>query len=228
MAIELTWLGHATWLIETEGHRILIDPFLNDSPTAPITADEVETDVILVSHGHFDHVADVATIAKRTGAQVIANYEIAEWFSKNHALENIVGMNIGGQFQSSLAKLKMTNAIHSSQLPDGSYGGNPSGFLVSLKGKNIYFACDTSLFSDMQLIGQANIDVAILPIGDLFTMGPQDSVEAVKLIGPKQVLPSHYNTWPPIEQNTETWAEMISCETDTEPIVLNPGGKHTF
>ena len=148
MAIELTWLGHATWLIQWEQGKLLLDPFLNDSPTAPVKADEVEADVILVSHGHFDHVADVATIANRTGAQVIANYEIAEWFTKNHNLETTVGMNIGGNFQTESGAVKMTHAIHSSQLPDGSYGGNPGGFLVTLGEKKIYFACDTSLFSE--------------------------------------------------------------------------------
>ncbi len=228
MAIELTWLGHATWLIQWEQGKLLLDPFLNDSPTAPIKADEVEADVILVSHGHFDHVSDVASIANRTGAQVIANYEIAEWFAKNHNLETTVGMNIGGNFQTESGAVKMTHAIHSSQLPDGSYGGSPSGFLVTLGEKKIYFACDTSLFSDMQWIGRAGIDLAVLPIGDLFTMGPEDSIEAIKLIGPKQVLPSHFNTWPPIEQNAESWATMVRERTDAEPIVLTPGGSHTI
>ena len=228
MRTEIKWLGHATWLIEMEGRRLLLDPFLNDSPTSPVKADDVDADVILVSHGHFDHVSDVASIASRTGAQVIANYEIAEWFAKNHNLENTVGMNIGGNFQSDWFKLKMTHAIHSSQLPDGSYGGNPGGFLVSMGKMNIYFACDTSLFSDMQVIGRSGVDVAVLPIGDLFTMGPEDSIEAIKLIEPKQVLPSHYGTWPPIEQDAEAWANKVRDQTDAEPIVLTPGDSHTF
>ena len=228
MTINMQWLGHATWLMESEGRRLLVDPFLNDSPTSPVKADEVDAEVILVSHGHFDHVADVASIANRNGSQVIANYEIAEWFAKVHSLENTVGMNIGGHFKADFFHVKMTHAIHSSQLPDGSYGGNPGGFLLSLGDKNIYFACDTSLFSDMQLIGKNGVDVAVLPIGDLFTMGPEDSLEAIRLIQPRQVLPSHYGTWPPIEQDAEAWAKLVREETDAEPIVLSPGGRHTL
>ena len=119
--------------------------------------------------------------------------------------------------------VKMTNALHSSQLPDGSYGGNPAGFLVTLEEVTLYFACDTALFGDMQLIGQAGIDIAVLPIGDLFTMGPDDAVAATKLIQPKRVLPAHYNTWPPIEQDAEAWAAKVREQTDAEPIVTEPG-----
>ncbi|MEE2826597.1 MAG: metal-dependent hydrolase [Planctomycetota bacterium] len=226
MPISMQWLGHATWLIESDGRRLLIDPFLNDSPTSPVKAEDVDADVILVSHGHFDHVSDVASIARRNGSQVIANFEVADWFAKNHNLENTVGMNIGGNFKTDLFSVKMTHAIHSSQLPDGSYGGSPAGFLLSLGDKTIYFACDTSLFSDMQLIGKAGVDVAVLPIGDLFTMGPADSIEAIKLIQPKQVLPSHFGTWPPIEQDAEAWAEQVRKQTEAEPIVLSPGDSH--
>ncbi len=222
----MQWLGHATWLIESDGRRLLIDPFLNDSPTSPVKAEDVDADVILVSHGHFDHVSDVASIARRNGSQVIANFEVADWFAKNHNLENTVGMNIGGNFKTDLFSVKMTHAIHSSQLPDGSYGGSPAGFLLGLGDKTIYFACDTSLFSDMQLIGNAGVDVAVLPIGDLFTMGPADSIEAIKLIQPKQVLPSHFGTWPPIEQDAEAWAEQVRKQTEAEPIVLSPGDSH--
>ena len=222
----MQWLGHATWLIESDGHRLLVDPFLNDSPASPVKAEDVDAEVILVSHGHFDHVSDVASIARRNGAQVIANFEVADWFAKNHNLENTVGMNIGGQFKTDLFSVKMTHAIHSSQLPDGSYGGSPAGFLLSLGDTTIYFACDTSLFSDMQLIGKAGVDVAVLPIGDLFTMGPADSIEAIKLIQPKQVLPSHFGTWPPIEQDAEAWAEQVRKQTEAEPIVLSPGDRH--
>lgn len=222
----MQWLGHATWLIESDGRRLLIDPFLNDSPTSPVKAEDVDADVILVSHGHFDHVSDVASIARRNGSQVIANFEVADWFAKNHNLENTIGMNIGGNFKTDLFSVKMTHAIHSSQLPDGSYGGSPAGFLLGLGDKTIYFACDTSLFSDMQLIGKAGVDVAVLPIGDLFTMGPADSIEAIKLIQPKQVLPSHFGTWPPIEQDGEAWAEQVRKQTEAEPIVLSPGDSH--
>ena len=120
----------------------------------------------------------------------------------------------------------MTTALHSSSLPDGSYGGEPAGFLLELEGKRIYFACDTALFSDMQLIGQSGLDLAVLPIGDLFTMGPKDSLAATKLLKPKQVLPAHYNTWPPIEQDAGEWANLIRGGSDAEPVVLQPGESH--
>ncbi len=226
MPIKLTWYGHATWMISTGEYNILLDPFFNDSPAAPIKADAVETDFILVSHGHFDHVADVASIANKNDATVVAMYEIAQWFGENHDVKNTVDMNIGGTVQLPFGSVKMTPAQHSSQLPDGSYAGCPAGFVVTVDKKKLYFACDTGLFSDMQLIGNLGIDVAILPIGDLFTMGPEDSVLATQFINPAQVLPTHYNTWPPIEQDANKWAELIRFGSSAEPIVLQPGESH--
>lgn len=228
MSVSLTWYGHATWLITTSDpdHRVLLDPFISDNPTAPVKCSDIEVDTILVSHGHFDHVADAAEIANKNDATLIANYEIANWFSEKQSVKNTIGMNIGGQAKTDFGTVKMTHAIHSSQLPDGSYGGNPGGFVVTIAGKKIYFACDTALFSDMQLIGKMGIDVAVLPIGDLFTMGTEDSIEAIKLIAPKQVLPSHYDTWPPIEQDSDSWAKAVSSDTSASPIVLQPGQSH--
>jgi len=223
MARQLTWLGHGSWLLETGTHSILLDPFLNDSPTSPVKAEDLSPDYILISHGHFDHLSDAASIANRTQAPLVAIYEIAEWFQKQHGVASTVGMNLGGAVQLPFGSVKMTNALHSSQLPDGSYGGNPAGFLVTLEDLTLYFACDTALFGDMQLIGQAGIDIAVLPIGDLFTMGPDDAVAATKLIQPKRVLPAHYNTWPPIEQDAEAWAAKVREQTDAEPIVIEPG-----
>jgi len=228
MTTELTWLGHGSWSIKTGDHHILLDPFLNDSPTSPVKADEVEADYILVSHGHFDHVADVASIANRTGATVLAAFEISTWFEKQHNVKNTVGMNLGGGIDLPCGRVAMTIAHHSSQLPDGSYGGNPAGFLLTLSSKTIYFACDTALFSDMQRIGNVGIDLAVLPIGDLFTMGPADSIEAIKLLQPRRVAPAHYNTWPPIEQDGALWAENVRANTKAEPLVLEPGGKITL
>ena len=224
MATELTWLGHGSWSIQCEGQRILLDPFLDDSPVAPIKASEIEADVILVSHGHFDHVADVAPIANRTGATVVAMYEIAEWFQKNHGVKETIGMNLGGTVALPFGKVKMTPALHSSQLPDGSDGGVPAGFLLTFAESNVYFACDTALFSDMRLIGDAGIELAVLPIGDHFTMGPDDSIAAIKLIQPHRVAPAHYNTFPPIVQDAQAWAERVRTETDAEPVVIDPGG----
>jgi L-ascorbate metabolism protein UlaG (beta-lactamase superfamily) len=225
MATELTWLGHGSWQIVSGETTILLDPFLDDNPSAPVKAKDVSADYILVSHGHFDHVADVAPIANRTDATVVAVFEIADWFSKNHGVKNAIGMNLGGGVDLPCGRAVMTLAHHSSQLPDGAYGGNPVGFLLQLADSKIYFACDTALFWDMKLIGAAGIDLAVLPIGDLFTMGPDQSLDAIKLIEPRQVLPAHYNTWPPIEQNAEAWAARVREETSSEPIVVAPGGK---
>ncbi|MDB4374529.1 metal-dependent hydrolase, partial [bacterium] len=204
------------------------DPFLNDSPTAPHKASEVDADFILVSHGHLDHVADVAEIANRCDAMVIAGFEVAEWFANQQDVKRTTGMNIGGSLSLPFGSVKMTPAIHSSQLPDGAYGGVAGGFLIMLGDRTLYFACDTALFSDMQLLREKGIDAAILPIGDLYTMGPRDSVTATNYLNPKQVLPTHYNTWPPIEQDAENWAEMVRAGSTAEPVVLQPGQSHVI
>lgn len=224
MSAQLTWLGHASWQLKTPQHTILIDPFLDDSPTAPVKAKDVAADFILVSHGHFDHIADAAKIANRTGATVVSNYEITTWLAKNHQVKNTVGGNLGGGAELPFGRVKLTLAFHSSSLPDGSNGGNPCGFWLALRnGPKVYFACDTGLFGDMSLIGAGGLDLAVLPIGDLFTMGPDDAVEAVKLLKPKKVVPSHYNTWPPINQDPSAWAAKVRAQTTSEPVVVKPG-----
>lgn len=224
MATELTWLGHGSWSIRAGDKAVLLDPFLDESPTSPVKAADVECDFILISHGHFDHVADAASIAKRTGATIIANYEITQWFAAQHGLENAIGMNIGGGVDLPFGRVKLTPAWHTSMLPDGANGGVAGGFLLTVDGASIYFACDTGLFLDMKLIGAGGVDVAILPIGDLFTMGPDDALEAVRLIEPQRVIPDHFGTWPPIEQDPAQWAERVRDQTSAEPIVLEPGG----
>jgi L-ascorbate metabolism protein UlaG (beta-lactamase superfamily) len=223
MSIQLTWFGHATWQLETDGTKILIDPFFTGNPSAPVSANAVHADYILVSHGHEDHMADAAAIANRCSATLISNYEIATWFARKHRVAKTVGMNLGGQLPLPFGSVKQTLAFHSSQLPDGSNGGNPSGFVVRTSLGNVYFACDTALFGDMQLIARENLAAAILPMGDLFTMGPDDALEAVRLLKPQRVFPSHFNTWPPIQQDAEQWAERVKREGLAEPIVLQPG-----
>ena len=218
----LTFLGHGSFEVKTGSHLLLIDPFLTDNPAAAKSADEVEADFILITHGHFDHVADAVEIAKRTGATVIANFEIAAWFEKQ-GVENTHAQNIGGEFQHSFGGCKFTIAHHSSGLPDCSDGGDPCGFLLKVDDGTVYFAGDTGLFYDMTLIGEEGVDLAVLPIGDNFTMGPDDALRAVKLIGPKRVLPCHYNTWPPIEQDAAAWGRRVSTETKAEPVILDPG-----
>lgn len=224
MALELIWLGHGGWWLKTAQHEVVLDPFLSASPVAPFPPEELSADFILVSHGHFDHVADVASIAKRCQSTVVGCFEVAEWFRTQHAIEKTIGMNIGGGITLPFGHIKMTPAWHSSQLPDGSYGGQAAGYLVTIDSTRIYFACDTSLFGEMEWIGRAGIDVAVLPIGDQFTMGPDDSLEAIRRIRPKRALPAHYNTWPPIAQDAQAWADRVRAETEAEPIVLQPGG----
>jgi L-ascorbate metabolism protein UlaG (beta-lactamase superfamily) len=225
MPTKITWFGHNCWSIAHDKHTILLDPFLNESPTAPVKAESVLADFILVSHGHFDHISDAAGIAHRTGATVISNFEICEWLKKRGVAEDkVVPLNLGGAVQLSFGRVKMTLAHHSSALPDGTYGGNPGGFLLELAGLRLYFACDTALFLDMKLIGVGGLDLAVVPIGDVFTMGPDDALEAIKWLNPKRVAPCHYNTFPPIQQDADAWARQIRAHTAAEPLVLKPGG----
>ena len=221
--IEVTWLGHAAWLVRSGSESLIIDPFLDDSPVASMKAKDVRVNYVLVSHGHADHVGDAAMIARNNKATLLSNYEITEWFRTKHGVEDVIGMNLGGSVSLPIGRVKLTLAFHSSQLPDGSYGGNPGGFLLSLSGTNLYFACDTALFGDMRQIGAAKLDLAVLPIGDLFTMGVDDAVEAIKLLQPCHVMPAHYNTWPVIAQDAEAWAKRVREETPSKPIVLQPG-----
>ena len=228
MATKLTWYGHACWSIQTAGHTVLVDPYLDDAPHAPVKSKDVEADSILITHGHFDHVGDAVKIAKRTGAKIFTNYEIGEWITKQGVDEGQVqAMNTGGKFDAPFGRVKLTIAHHSSTLPDGTPGGNPNGFLLTLAESKIYIAGDTALTYDMKLYADG-LDAAILPIGDLYTMGPEDSVEAVKLLQPKRVFPSHYGTWPPIEQDAEKWAKLVRAETKAEPVVLKRGGTAEF
>src|SRR5262245_22127298 len=223
MTTSLTWLGHGAWQLDTAGQRVLIDPFFTGNPAAVVNAEAVSADFILVSHGHGDHVGDTVAIARRTGATVIANYEISEWLRKQ-GLTNVHGQQHGGGFRHPFGRVKLTLAFHGSALPDGSYGGNPCGFLLDLNdGKKVYDAADTGLFGDMRLIGEEGLDLAILPLGDNYTMGPDDALRAVKLLQPKKVLPIHYNTWEVIAQDAAAWAARVRKETQAEPVVLRPG-----
>ncbi len=227
MSTKITWYGHAALGLDVDGQHLLVDPFLTGNPVAAITPDKVQADYILISHGHGDHVGDTEAIAKRTGATIISNFEIAEWFEKKGFKTH--GQHIGGGFTYPFGYLKLTQALHGSGLPDGSYGGNPAGFLLSTKdGQNIYLAQDTGLFGDMRLIGEEGIDLAVLPIGDNFTMGPDDALRAVKFIQPKHVIPIHYDTFDLIAQDEDTWAKLVEMETTAMVHVLKPGQSFTL
>lgn len=227
MTITHTWLGHAAQSLNVNGKIVLVDPFLEGNPMAPTTADQVSADFILVSHGHGDHVGDAVAIAKRTGALVIANFEIANWFERQ-GVSNVHAQHIGGGFNHPFGYLKLTQALHGSALPDGSYGGNPAGFLLTADGQKVYLACDTGLFGDMKLIGEEGIDLAVLPIGDNYTMGPDDALRAVKLLTPKHVIPVHYDTWGVIAQDVNAWAARVRAETSAQVHVVKPGESFTL
>jgi len=222
MKTTFTWYGHATLGLTVGEHKLLVDPFFTGNPVAPITADEALADFILITHGHGDHVGDAQAIAKRNNALIISNFEIAGWFAEQ-GLESHA-QHLGGGFHHPFGYLKLTLALHGSALPDGGYGGNPAGLLLTTPdGKKIYMAGDTGLFGDMQLIGDEGIDLAVIPIGDNYTMGPDDALRAVKLLRPKQVVPIHYNTWPLIEQDPHAWKARVEAETSAKVVVLKPG-----
>jgi L-ascorbate metabolism protein UlaG (beta-lactamase superfamily) len=222
MSFKITWYGHAALGLETGGFKLLVDPFLTGNPAASIQADKAPADFILISHGHGDHVGDTQAIAKRTGAMVISNFEIANWFEAKGLKTH--GQHIGGGYKHPFGYLKLTLALHGSTMPDGANGGNPAGFLLSTNdGKKVYLAGDTGLFGDMSLIGDEGLDLAVIPIGDNYTMGPDDALRAVKLLRPKHVIPIHFNTFDLIHQDAKAWAARVEKETGTKVHVLKPG-----
>lgn len=227
MSVTLTWLGHSAFLMDIDGHPVLIDPFLTDNPLAAADAAKVEAEYILLSHAHGDHLGDTVDIAKRTGAPVICNNEIGNWLMAQ-GVENVIQLNPGGTYSGDFLDARWTIAHHSSSFPDGTYGGQPNGIIITADGKNIYFAGDTDVFLEMELYGDIGIDVAILPIGDKFTMGPDLSLKAIELIRPHNVIPMHYNTFPPIVQDVVEWAANVNNDTSATPIVLDPGGSFTI
>lgn len=223
---QITYYGHAALGLETGGYRILIDPFFQGNPTSTADPDTIGADYIWVSHGHGDHLGDTLPIALRTGAMVIGTYEIVNWLEQQ-GLRKVHAQHIGGGYRHPFGYLKLTQALHGSSLPDGSYGGNPCGFLLTtLDGERLYLAGDTGLFGDMRLIGDEGLDLAFLPIGDNYTMGPEDAIRALGLLRPKTAIPIHYNTWDLIAQDPLAWADKARKETGTRILVLRPGETH--
>ena len=230
MALTVTWFGHATWGIDADGVQIVVDPFLKPhNPNATVSAADLSAQYILVTHGHFDHTLDLVALAKATNALVICNFEIAEWLGKQGVV-NVHPMNHGGAWSFPFGRVKMTIAHHSSVLPDGTYAGNPGGFLINFNdGHDVYIAGDTALTYDMRLIGEmGGVDLALLPIGDNFTMGPDDAVYAAQFVQAKRVIPIHYNTFPPIKQDAHAFAAKLRRAADIDCTVLLPGEEYTL
>ena len=216
MSITVTFLGHATFDIDANGERIVIDPFLaGHNPSCTRSVDDVADglDFIAVTHGHHDHVSDLEALAKASQALVIANYEICHWLN-GKGVDHTHPMHIGGSHLFSFGRLKLTIAPHGSLLPDGSCGGAAAGLLFEFRnGKVLYHAGDTGLTYDMRLIGGAHrVNLALLPIGDNFTMGPQDAAVAAQYVNAEKVVPIHYNTMPVIEQDPEMFASLLEAE----------------
>ncbi|MGI5831553.1 MAG: metal-dependent hydrolase [Thermoguttaceae bacterium] len=252
MKKDLTWLGHNAWRLRLGETIFIVDPFFR-LPNSPVDS-SIPADYVLVSHGHADHCADAEEMLKKNNATLVALAEVADWYGK-HGIKKIEAMNIGGSIPISVddgrtqVRLMMVPAVHSSTMPDGRSGGNSCGFLISIpnEGKsagfgapirplseivadclNIYFACDTGWTAEMPWLGSLGIDLAILPIGDRYTLGPPLSLDVIAAIRPKTVIPGHYNSWPPIRQDAPAWAEAVRNQGIAEPVVLEPGETYTF
>ncbi|OYT59262.1 metal-dependent hydrolase [Euryarchaeota archaeon ex4484_178] len=227
--MKVTWLGHSAFIIEEGGKKVLVDPFITGNEKAPVKPDDIECDLIAVTHGHGDHLGDAIFIGKRKNVPIVAIYELAQYISSKGA--NGVGMNFGGTYEYEGIKLSMVPALHSSGITESNFahdGGLPAGFVIEINGKKVYHAGDTGLFGDMRLIGELyRPDVALLPVGGLFTMDTKLATIAAKWIKPKFVIPMHYNTWPPIEANPEEMREELKKE-GIELIVLKPGESFEF
>ncbi len=227
---RLTWHGHSCFLLETDdGKRLIFDPWLSGNPAADISADEIgDLDYILVSHGHSDHFADALPLARRTGAMLLSSFEIVT-FAQEQGIENAHGLSIGGGHTFEFGYAKMTPALHGGAVAgdeQGTHTTMPGGWWLELDGgKRVYHAGDTALMLEMQLL-QDQVDVAMLPIGDNYTMGPRDAVRAVEFIRPKVVIPMHYNTFPLIQQDPKAFAARVGDRARV--VVLEPGKSFDF
>ena len=229
--MQITYHGHSVVKIVTGGKTILIDPFINGNGLTDLKVENEAPDVILLTHGHNDHVGDTLELAKKKNALVVAPNELADYLGWQGA--NVHNMHIGGAHQFDFGKVKYTLAFHGSSFVTEDqqiiYTGMPGGILFTAEGKTIYHAGDTALFGDMKLIGERHsIDVAFLPIGDNFTMGPEDAAYAAELLNPKVVVPIHYNTFPPIRQNPNDFQHLVNDATTIDVQILQPGQAVNF
>ncbi len=221
------FLGHSCVLLHDGTHRIIIDPFISGSPSAPIEADQIDVKYVLITHGHSDHVGDAVSIARRNHATIIATHELSLLCQRQGA--QVHAMHIGGAHKFDFGRIKLTIAHHGGGYGDNAdiYTGPAVGFLVTIGGKTVYHPGDTGLFYDMKLIGEMNpIDLAFLPIGDNFTMGIDDAVKAVELLRPKTVVPIHYNTFPVIESSPTEFARKVGSMSKV--VILSSGGLLEF
>lgn len=208
---KLTYFSHSAFMIEGSNGRIVIDPFLSENPKAPVAPETIQADYVLLTHGHGDHLGDGIKIAKANNATIVAPFELALYCQEKGC--NVHPMHIGGAHEFPFGRVKLTIAHHGSMTPDGKYAGNPCGFLVTMDGKTLYHPGDTGLFYDMKLIGEMNsIDVAVLPIGDNFTMGIDDAVKAVELLQPKLAIPMHYKTFDVIDAEPDEFVEKVKAK----------------
>lgn len=222
--MKITYLGHSTVHIDTGDYKLLIDPFITGNPSSSGKADSIQADYILLTHAHSDHIGDAEPIARRTGAEIVAIVELAHYFARKELKTS--GLNLGGSFPFPFGRLRLTPALHTSSIEvEGTniYMGVPAGIVLELDGLTIYHAGDTALFSDMKLIGErSRIDLAFLPIGDYFTMGPEDALTAAKWLQARHVVPIHYNTFGLIQQDGDLFVRTLK-ESGIQGRALMPG-----
>lgn len=225
--VTIGYIGHSAFNVTSDGVSLLVDPYITGNPAATSTPGEFSPSTILLTHAHNDHVGDTVAIAARTGAAVIATAELAGYLG-GKGVKNAVAANHGGTVRFEGGSTKFVPAWHTSSYFDDELQTNvapgvPAGHVVRVGGKTIYFAGDTCLFGDMRLIGDEGLDVAVIPIGDHFTMGPADAVRAVEFLRPRIVIPCHYNTFPPIRQDGAAFKETVEAKTGALCVVLEPG-----